>query len=95
MVIVGSRFEAHYPALDTVTQGGTDQLLVIKVDRFLPGQPRIADLGRKPVAAESAGDLRMSLQRGLTRLVVIIRPLGVVENSPPRIAISKFTRLRS
>ena len=82
MVIVGSRFEAHYPAFDTVTQGGTDQLLVIKVDRFLPGQPHIADLGRKPVAAESAGDLRMGLQRGLTRLVVIIRPLGVVEKQP-------------
>ena len=79
MVIVGARFETHYPALDTVTQGGMDQLLIIKADRFLSGQPRIAELRRKPVAAESAGDLRMGLQRGLTRLVVIIRPLGVVE----------------
>ena len=34
------------------------------------------------MAAESAGDLRMGLQRGLTRLVVIIRPLGVVEKQP-------------
>ena len=82
VVIVGARFETHYPALDTVTQGGMDQLLIIKADRFLSGQPRIAELRRKPVAAESAGDLRMGLQRGLTRLVVIIRPLGVVEKQP-------------
>ena len=79
VVIIGTDLEAHYPALDAVAQRGMYQLLVIFVEGLLSGEPLVTDLGGKAVAPESAGDLRVGFQRGLAGLVVIVRPLGMVE----------------
>ena len=79
MVIVRTRFEAYYPTLDTVTQRGMYPLLVIFVEGLLSRKALVAHLGSQAVTPETAGDLRMGFQCGLAGLVVIVRPLGMVE----------------